>query len=855
MELIVLLSILSGLFVLIGLSEPVAERLRLPVSVILAVLGISIGAAASFFWYTNLTDALNPLALAILTLPIKSDVFLFVFLPTLIFQVALSLNLRRMLDDWVPVLVLAVVAVAVATVVVGAALVPFAGLPVMACLLIGAIVSTTDPSAVVTIFRSTPAPQRLARIVEGESLLNDAAAIALFGVFIGFVTPAAEDPSLAVALAGFPFLVGAGIATGWIVARGAVALIARLEEYPLGQVSLSLAVPYASFLIADEVLNASGVIAVAAAGMTVNLTAPGRMSPPAYAKLVDTWDLLAYWAGSLIFVLAAILIPRTLEALRPGDLALIGVTVLAALVARAVILFGLLPLLTLARLSPRVERPYRLAILWGGLRGAVTLALALAVTENPGIPPEIKRAVAIVATGFTLFTLLVQGTTLRPMIHWLGLDRLSPLDRALSRQVVAVALQSVRETVAETVRDFGLTKPIVRDEAVRFGERLEKAVAEADEAQDISDRDRITLGLVALAGHERDLILEAFRDRLIPSRLADRMVADTDALIEATRATGRSGYRAEARRALKPGRLHRYATALHNRLGLSRSLQMLTADRFERIVAQTLILRQLHGFINRRILRIHGRRVADLLHELVNRRQEDSGKEMEGLRLQYPGYADEMERGVIRRTGLQLEQAEYDQLTQDGLIGPELRAALMADIGRRRADMAARPPLDLALQRSELVRLFPLFDGMADDQIARLSARMRTVYAEPGDTLLRREEVPRKVWFIASGAVEMVQAGHKARLGRGEMFGQITLLTRKPRRVQVSAITQCTLLTLDEAPFLDLLRKNAALQAAVRASAERRGVRIDLEALDAFAAPPPKRSLLQVWRRPGSTPM
>jgi monovalent cation:H+ antiporter, CPA1 family len=145
MNLIGLLSILSGLFVLIGLSEPVAQRLRLPVSVVLAVLGISIGALASFFWFTPLTDALNPAALAILTLPITSDVFLFVFLPTLIFQVALSLNLRRMLDDWVPVLVLAVVAVAVATLMVGAALVPVAGLPLMACLLIGAIVSTTDP--------------------------------------------------------------------------------------------------------------------------------------------------------------------------------------------------------------------------------------------------------------------------------------------------------------------------------------------------------------------------------------------------------------------------------------------------------------------------------------------------------------------------------------------------------------------------------------------------------------------------------------------------------------------------------------------------------------------------------------
>jgi monovalent cation:H+ antiporter, CPA1 family len=185
MDLVVLLGVLAALFIFIGLSEPLAERLRLPVSVILAVMGIAIGAGASFFWFTDLTDALNPVALAILRLPINSDVFLFIFLPTLIFQVSLSIDLRRMLDDWVPILVLAVVAVGVATVVIGYALLPFAGLPLMACLLIGAIVSTTDPSAVVSIFRSTPAPQRLGRIVEGESLLNDAAAIALFGVFIG----------------------------------------------------------------------------------------------------------------------------------------------------------------------------------------------------------------------------------------------------------------------------------------------------------------------------------------------------------------------------------------------------------------------------------------------------------------------------------------------------------------------------------------------------------------------------------------------------------------------------------------------------------------------------------------------
>ncbi|MFN4130571.1 MAG: cation:proton antiporter, partial [Paracoccaceae bacterium] len=111
MDLIIFLAILSGLFLAIALSEPLAARLRLPVTVILAAIGIGIGASAAWFFRTDVTDALNPVALAILNLPISSDLFIHIFLPVLIFQVSLTLNLRRLLDDWVPVLVLAVVAV------------------------------------------------------------------------------------------------------------------------------------------------------------------------------------------------------------------------------------------------------------------------------------------------------------------------------------------------------------------------------------------------------------------------------------------------------------------------------------------------------------------------------------------------------------------------------------------------------------------------------------------------------------------------------------------------------------------------------------------------------------------------
>ncbi|EDM72417.1 sodium/hydrogen exchanger family, putative [Roseobacter sp. AzwK-3b] len=828
MDIVLITTVIAALFVVIGVAEPLAARLRLPYSVILAVLGTLIGVAAIFFLRTELTDALNPVAEAILGLPIRSNVFLYVFLPTLLFQATLGMNLRRMLDDWVPILVLSVVAVVVATVTVGYALSWTSALPLAACLLIGAIVSTTDPSAVVSIFRSVSAPRRLARIIEGESLLNDAAAIALFGLFMGFVMLGVPDPQLSDALAQFPVLVAGGVLTGWVTARIAVWMMAAFGRYELAQISISVALPYLAYIGAEQSVGASGVIAVVTAGITLNLTAPGRLPPQAWANMREVWGLLAHWAGALIFILAALLIPRLLEEARLSDFALVGVVILAATAARAVILFGLLPLLSRLRVSPVVERPYRAAILWGGLRGAVTLALALAVTESFRVPDGIQRVVGILATGYTLFTLLVQGTTLRLVISKLGLDRLSAIDEALSRQVVAVALQTVREDVARTTGNYDLGHEIVRTEAKRFGERLDAAVKTAEESADILDRDRITLGLIALAGHERDTIIVRVRERTISARMADQVLSDADRLIEGARSAGRSGYQRAARRSVAYGTAFRTALLLHNRLGVSVPLARLTADRFELLLTQRLSLRDLGGFIDGRIRRIHGRRVADLLRELLARRVELVETALEGLRLQYPGYAEKLERRFIRRTALRLEEREYTAMREDGLIGAEVHTALMQEVAERRARAEERPRLDIALQRRELVAQFPLFAGLDEAAIRRLSRALRTRYANVGDVLMRKDSPARSVFFIASGAVELEAAGQTWRLGRGEMFGELSVLKRMARRAEARAITPSALLVLDEARFRRLLRRSAPLREAVQKSAEKRGMSIDM---------------------------
>lgn len=825
MDIVVFLTVLAGLFLVIGFGEPIAARLRLPFTVFLAIAGIIAGAAAGVALRSDLTDLLDPVASTIVGLPVSSRVFLYVFLPTLLFQVALTLNLRRLLDDLVAILTLAILAVVITTFAIGAALAPFAAQPLVICLLVGAIVATTDPSAVVGIFREIGAPRRLGRLVEGESLLNDAAAIALFGLFVGLAPSGASAPGLGPQAGAFALQLLGGGAVGYAIARLLVVAMDRFRGQRLAQVSLSLALPYVTYIAAEQFLGASGVLAVVAAGMTFNLLGPARLPPQNWQYLRETWELLAHWTGSLIFILAALVVPRLLDDVGWSDLGLVGVVVAAATAARAVTLFGVLPVLERTGLSRRIGPGYRIVILWGGLRGAMTLALTLAVSENPALPEETRRFVVVLATGFTLFTLLVQGTTLRAVIRWTRIDRLPPIERALQSQVQAVALQTVREEMAETARRYELTHSIVRSEAKRFAARLDEAVQAAEKTQSILDRDRLTLGLVTLAGREREMILEGFRERIISTALIERMLSDAARLIERTRQGGRSDYRRAAREGIGYGRRHRLAYFLHRRLRISGPLAALAADRFEILLITRMLLRDLHDFIDTKIRRIHGRRVAELLHEVLKRRAEEVDREVAGMQLQYPGFAEQLERGFLRKAQLRIEEREIESAFDDGLIGADLHQSLMRELRARRRAIDIRPRIDMSLHKREMLQQFPLFAALPERRQRRLARTLVTIFAEPGEMIIRRGRAARAVFFIASGAVERELRGTRQRLGRGEMFGEIALLRgQRNRRGQVRAITHCTLLRLDEARFLRLLARYPELRAQLVDSAVERGM-------------------------------
>lgn len=152
--------LLAGLLIVISLIQPLANRLRLSSSVLLAMVGVAIGVTSTLLLHIRTANEFDFFARVIVKLPIHSEAFLYIFLPLLLFQTALTIEVQQIVEDAAPILLLAVVAVLVATVVIGFALAPIAGVSLIACLMLGSIVATTDPVAVIGIFHDVGAPAR-----------------------------------------------------------------------------------------------------------------------------------------------------------------------------------------------------------------------------------------------------------------------------------------------------------------------------------------------------------------------------------------------------------------------------------------------------------------------------------------------------------------------------------------------------------------------------------------------------------------------------------------------------------------------------------------------------------------------
>jgi CPA1 family monovalent cation:H+ antiporter len=812
-DIVLPLAVLATLLVVVAVSQPVAVRLKVAPVVLLAVIGVAIGAVSIVLLHTPLSARYGDLAGLFADLPVGAETFIYVFLPLLVFEGAITVDVRRMLEDAAPILMLAVVATIVCTAVVGFALWPIAGLPLVVCLLLGSVVATTDPAAVIAVFRDVGAAARLTRLVEGEALLNDAAAIVMFTVLLGVIV-SGKQPNLLVGEEQFLVSFFGGAVLGLLGGRALLQLIPWTRDDRLAEATLTVALPYLVFIAAEQVVHVSGVVAVLCAGLTVSASGRSRITPYNWSFITDLWAQIAFWAHSLVFVLASILVPKLLLDMRFHDVVLLAALIIAVFAARVLVLFLLLPLLSLAKLTEPISTAYKLAIAWGGLRGALTLVLALAVTENSALEPEIQRFVAVLATGLVLFTLLVNGTTLRFVIRLLRLDRLSPVDEALRDRVLELSYAEISETIRTMARDHEISPAALTTALAPYEEGITAAKSRTGNEAALTDHQRLAIGLVALGNQERMLGLEIMAERAASPATVQALLRNAEALGEGARSGGRLGYQHGAEAALAFPFSFAVAYFFYRRFGIVRFLADRLGDRFELLLVTRLLIQELMGDHAVRSRSIFGERVVELIDTILKVRLKRTTAALDALRRQYPQYAAALEARFLRQSAMRREMGRYDALFQEGLIAAEVYEDLKGSVEGTQA-RETRPRFDLGLDTRELIGRLDLFADLNDQQLERVQKLLRPRFVAPRERIVREGDEGDACYFIASGAAEVVFPGRRIPLGSGDLFGEMALLSGMTRQADVVAMTYCRLLVLRKVDFDRFMADNRDIRLVI----------------------------------------
>ncbi len=393
--------IIAAMLLTAVIAEPISKRLHLPFSALLVFIGFisselitAAGFDTGLRWH------------------IFGTLVLHILLPVLVFESAFNMQARTLQDNIIPILFLAVPLLLISAGLTGSLLFfgighP-SGFPWAAALLTGVLLSATDPVAIVSLFKRLGAPERLIALLEGESLLNDATAVVLYILLISILLDANTSDVIPNAIVSFLYTFVGGILIGLLCTLLIWPLYKILNaEQPRSLCSLALAI--LAFYIAEEKLDVSGIMAVLTAGLFLGEMHRRLNKNNKTTFTNQLWELNAYIANALIFLLVGATITLTMFSSQWLAI-LIGIA--AALFARVLIIYALLPVITLLPQVAKLPLSYQHVMTWGGLRGAATLALALS------LPTDIDSWFTIqsIAYGVTLFTLFIQAPTITPLV-------------------------------------------------------------------------------------------------------------------------------------------------------------------------------------------------------------------------------------------------------------------------------------------------------------------------------------------------------------------------------------------------------------------------------------------------------
>ena len=481
----------------------IARRLRIPYTVGLVFIGLALG------------------LLSAQDIQISPQLILALLVPPLVFDGAFHIRLEDLRRDFWVILLLAVPGVILTTLMVAWLVAQGTGLTIQIALVFGALVSATDPVAVAALIRRLGAPRRLQVLLEGESLFNDGTAIVMFSLTLAIALSGQFD--LPGSIASFLTIAGGGLLIGIVLGIFTSQVIGRIDD-PLVETTLTVVLAFGSYLLAES-LHVSGVLAVVAAGLVNGNVGPRGMSPTTRIVVFNFWETAAFLANSFVFLLVGLAIDLTQLI---ANWKAIGWAILAVLLARAVSIYGF------SLFGRDIPSKWKHILYWGGLRGAIVLALALSLPTQ-GVLTTVRVQLQAMAFGVVLFTLLVQGFSMDWLTRRLKIVERSGVqqeyERRHARFVAGRAAYDYLRRMSEqgliSEHTWGRLAPLIERQNAGLVEAV-KDVMVSDPAMEAEELD--TARRESLRA-QRNALTGLLRDGVISEEAFSQLVGEVDAAL------------------------------------------------------------------------------------------------------------------------------------------------------------------------------------------------------------------------------------------------------------------------------------------------------------------------------------
>lgn len=790
--------IIMGLLTVAMIAAGICKNLPIPYTVFLVIVGILLGSVARSW----------PQLAQLQEFQLTPDIVLFLFLPALIFESAFNLDARQMVKDLGPILSLAIPALLMSTAIIGVGLWWLIDIDIFLALLFGALISATDPVAVVALFKELGAPQRLTVLVEGESLLNDATAIVVFNIILGLViTGSFAFSDIGHAATSFVRVFIGGVLVGSVIGILLSEMLSRMKAGLSSYLVMSIVLAYTCFVLAEHVLHVSGVMAVLAAAISLSIFGVSRIPQVSLLMVKESWDVIALVCNSLLFLLVGLSVNISVLLAR-GDA--IFVAILLVLLSRAATVYSMVPATIKIFKLPQVALGERHIMWWGGLKGGLAIAIALS------IPLDIEgRGLLLDMTlGVVLFSLLVNAPTIRPLMHRLGIDRLTEDEKDELKHGLLNA-----EKQADNILQRLYKAELISRSTQQLIQRKSRKVFASEDSEIDPKQDIRHLYVVALRT-ELDELKHLYDVGLIHQYiyLDLKNTLQRDREFRLGQQSQQTDQNAEIKTNLfkqlestlvKRLREHNWAAGILARYQYLRFSQSLQRDMVGVMMAMAALEMLEHEDEHEEQ---HKRQVAQVYQQRLERRR---GR-LKRVATEFPEFYLRYETRLFAKVTMLAAQHYAEAASQHGEIGQKT----LANIERRiHKTISALPPISNPapkLTPGDLIGTVPLLNGLSEHILQRLADRATAVTYISNDIIIGEGEKGDALYIINHGWVKVYKASDESRviaeLRNGNFFGEMALLGDQVRTATVKAMTPTSLLRLNRRDVLALAEEDPELK-------------------------------------------